>query len=239
MGHHLLIVDDDPGIRETLELYLGCRGYTISTACDGVEMRGRLAAEPIDLIILDLILPEENGFDLLRELRQTSQIPVILLTGRGEETSRIVGLEIGADDYIPKPFSAGELAARIGAVLRRAVRAEAPVEGAPRKSLTGVFNGWRIDASQRKLFSPEGKEVKLTAGEFDLLMALATSPNRVMTRERILDYLGEDTSEIFDRAIDTRVTRLRGKIEPDPRNPSYIKTERGIGYVFSCAVDWR
>ena len=116
MGQHLLIVDDDPGIRETLELYLGCRGYTISTACDGGEMRACLAAKPIDLIILDLILPEENGFDLLRELRQTSQIPVILLTGRGEETSRIVGLEIGADDYIPKPFSAGELAARIGAV---------------------------------------------------------------------------------------------------------------------------
>ena len=239
MGHHLLIVDDDPGIRETLELYLGCRGYVVSTACDGTEMRARLAADSVDLIILDLVLPDENGFDLLRELRQESQIPVILLTGRGEETSRIVGLEIGADDYIPKPFSAGELAARIGAVLRRSVRTEAPPESGKGKSVTGVFNGWRIDTSQRKLFSPEGEEVKLTAGEFDLLMALATSPNRVMTRERILDYLGEDTSEIFDRAIDTRVTRLRGKIEPDPRNPSYIKTERGIGYVFSCTVEWR
>jgi len=238
VNQRILIVDDNLDLLESLQIYLSRQGFKVAVAVSGAEGRALICSRAADLVLLDVNLPDESGFDIARDIRKVSSVPIIMLTGRKDEVDRIVGLDLGADDYVAKPFSAGELAARIRAVLRRVeVSGEVPAEKSPDKRIAS-FGGWRMDLDRRRLFSPADEEVRLTAGEFDLLLALVRHPQRVRTREQLLAALGEDTSESFDRAVDTRVTRLRNKIEPDPKCPTLIRTERGVGYVFSQTVTW-
>lgn len=239
MAKHIVVVDDSPELGESLQLYLSRQGFEVSIALSGMEGRALIEEQETDLILLDINLPDESGFDIARDIRQVSSVPIIMLTGRRDEVDRIVGLEIGADDYVAKPFSAGELTARIRAVLRRTEIRPSDVESNGEEPRVGSFCGWRIDLGRRRLFSPDDEEIRLTAGEFNLLMALVQYPLQVRSREQLLTALGEDAAESFDRAIDTRITRLRNKIEPDPKAPTFIRTERGIGYVFSHKVVWR
>lgn len=239
MAGHLLVVDDDSSLLEFLEDYFSTHGYEVSTATDGGAMRRVLADTKIDLIILDLNLGGENGFDLAREIRGDSKTPIIMLTGRNDEMDRVIGLELGADDYVSKPFSARELMARVGAVLRRT--GDAPAAAAEQNSNpeSASFCGWRIDLRKRRLYSPEGEMVKLTLGEFSMLLALLRHPNQVMSREQLLNQTDRDSGAVFDRSIDIRIMRLRQKIEPDPASPSIIRTIRGVGYMFDQTVAWR
>ncbi len=230
---HLLVVDDDREIRDLLARFLNKHGYRVTTARDGKEMRRALADWQIDLVVLDLMLPGEDGLSLCRDLRARSQIPVIMLTMMGEETDRIIGLEMGADDYLPKPFNPRELLARLKAVLRRSRGAAAPPAGG-RKIL--CFSGWKLDPGLRRLRSPQGLIVDLSAGEFDLLVAFAEHPQRVLTRDQLLDLTHGRCEAPFERSIDMQVSRLRHKIEKVPKAPELIKTVRGGGYVFTAIV---
>lgn len=239
MGQRILIVDDSPELGESLQIFLSRQGFEVAVALNGAEARALLERRDADLILLDVNLPDESGFDIARDVRRNSSVPIIMLTGRKDEVDRIVGLDLGADDYVAKPFSAGELAARIRAVLRRAETVGGTAQQEEPKKRVAWFDDWRMDLARRRLLSPDGREIRLTAGEFDLLLALIKHPLQVRTREQLLAATGEDTAEAFDRAIDTRITRLRNKIEPDPRNPTFIRTERGVGYVFNQKVDWR
>lgn len=231
----LLVVDDDSEIRDLLGRFFTKHGFRVLTAGDGKQMRKALADWRIDLVVLDLMLPGEDGLALCRELRAGADLPVIMLTAMGEEIDRIVGLEVGADDYLPKPFSPRELLARIKAVLRRTGRepraAAAEVAGALR------FAGWRLDRAARCLTAPDGRAVELTGGEFDLLTALAERPGRVLSREQLLDLTRGREATAFDRSIDSQISRLRRKLEPDPARPSVIKTVRSGGYVFTPVVE--
>lgn len=239
MGQRILIVDDSPELGESLQIFLSRQGFDVAVALNGAEARALLDRRDADLILLDVNLPDESGFDIARDVRRVSSVPIIMLTGRKDEVDRIVGLDLGADDYVAKPFSAGELAARIRAVLRRAETvAGGAKQDSPEKKVA-CFDGWRMDLARRRLLAPDGREIRLTAGEFELLLTLVKHPLQVRTREQLLAATGEDTAEAFDRAIDTRITRLRNKIEPDPKNPTFIRTERGVGYVFSHKVEWR
>ncbi|MDX9860653.1 MAG: response regulator transcription factor [Rhodospirillales bacterium] len=239
MGQRILIVDDSPELGESLQIFLSRQGFDVAVALNGAEARSLLDRRDADLILLDVNLPDESGFDIARDVRRVSSVPIIMLTGRKDEVDRIVGLDLGADDYVAKPFSAGELAARIRAVLRRAETvAGGAKQDSPEKKVA-CFDGWRMDLARRRLLAPDGREIRLTAGEFELLLTLVKHPLQVRTREQLLAATGEDTAEAFDRAIDTRITRLRNKIEPDPKNPTFIRTERGVGYVFSHKVEWR
>lgn len=230
---HILVVDDDREIRDLLARFLGRNGYRVTAARDGREMRRALADWKIDLVILDLMLPGEDGLSLCRELRTRSQLPVVMLTILGEETDRILGLEMGADDYLAKPFNPRELLARVKAVLRRSQGAAAPTRG----SATALrFAGWRLDRGLRRLESPDGLVIDLTAGEFDLLATFAEHPQQVLTRDQLLDLTQGRTETPFERSIDMQVSRLRRKIEADPREPELIKTVRGGGYVFTAVV---
>jgi two-component system OmpR family response regulator len=231
---HLLIVDDDRGIRDLVSQFLTRHGYRCSTAKNGQEMRDSITAGRIDLVILDLMLPGEDGLSLCRWLRRDSQLPIIMLTAMGEETDRIIGLEMGADDYLPKPFNPRELLARIKAVMRRTGRPQAS-EGAPSRTLT--FEGWRLDLSRRQLNTPDGALVELSAGEFDLLVALAERPQRVLTRDQLIDLARGRAATPFDRSVDVQISRLRRKMEADPKNPTLIKTVRSGGYIFSAVVE--
>lgn len=239
MGQRILIVDDSPELGESLQIFLSRQGFEVAVALNGAEARALLERRDADLILLDVNLPDESGFDIARDVRRVSSVPIIMLTGRKDEVDRIVGLYLGADDYVAKPFSAGELAARIRAVLRRAETVGGTAQQEEPKKRVAWFDDWRMDLARRRLLSPDGREIRLTGGEFDLLLALIKHPLQVRTREQLLAATGEDTAEAFDRAIDTRITRLRNKIEPDPRNPTFIRTERGVGYVFNQKVDWR
>ena len=236
---HILVVDDDREIRALLTRFLGGHGYRVSPAKDGAEMAKILEAGRIDLIILDVMLPGEDGFSLCRRLRATSATPIIMLTAAGDETDRIVGLEMGADDYLGKPFNPRELLARIKAVLRRAgPGAPLPVAegglGAGGRVL--VFEGWRLDLARRELHSPQGVLIQLSAGEFDLLVAFAEHPQRVLNRDQLLDITRGRAATPFDRSVDVQVSRLRRKIEPDAAEPVLIKTVRGGGYLFAANV---
>ena len=239
MTERILIVDDDPAMLEFIEDYFSTHGYAVSTAADGAAMRRVLAELQVDLIILDLNLPGESGFDLAREIRSDSSLPIIMLTGRNDEMDRVVGLELGADDYVAKPFSARELLARVGAVLRRTADASIKVPSTKPEVETATFSGWRIDVPKRRLYSPEGELVKLTLGEFSMLLALVRHSNQVLSREQLLQRTDKDATEVFDRSIDIRIMRLRQKIEPDPGAPSFIRTVRGAGYMFTQPVAWR
>jgi two-component system, OmpR family, response regulator len=233
---HLLIVDDDRGIRDLVSQFLSRHGYRCASAKNGQEMRDQLAAGRFDLVILDLMLPGEDGLSLCRWLRHDSQLPIIMLTAMGEETDRIIGLEMGADDYLAKPFNPRELLARIKAVLRRTGRPQAS-EGAAARILT--FEGWRLDLSRRQLNEPGGALIELSAGEFDLLVALAEHPQRVLTRDQLIDLARGRAATPFDRSVDVQVSRLRRKMEQDPKNPTLIKTVRSGGYIFSAVVEIR
>ena len=232
---HLLVVDDDREIRSLLGDFLGRHGYRVDTAADGRAMARLLEVGAYDLVVLDLMLPGEDGLLLCRRLRETSQLPVIMLTALAEETERIVGLEMGADDYLTKPFSPRELLARIKAVLRRSGGS------APRLEVGTLlcFDGWRIDVGKRELRSPDGVVLPLTAGEFDLLVAFAQHPQRVLDRDQLLDLTRGRAATAFDRAIDVQLSRLRRKIEADPAEPRLIKTVRGGGYQFTPTVERR
>ncbi len=232
---HLLIVDDDRHIRDLLTRFLRKHGYRVTTARDGREMRQALSDWGIDLVILDLMLPGEDGLTLCRRLRAESAIPIVMLTAMGEETERIVGIEMGADDYLPKPFNPRELLARIRAVLRRT--RELPTRaGAPREAMLR-FAGWTLDTTRRRLESPNGVVVELSGGEYDLLVAFAEHPQRVLSRDQLLDLSRGRAAVPFDRSVDVQVGRLRRKIEEDPKKPELIKTVRGGGYVFTPAVE--
>ncbi|MFS2011683.1 response regulator [Azospirillum sp. CT11-132] len=235
---HLLVVDDDREIRSLVAQFLTKHGYRVTGVRDGAEMMRTLDGARVDLIVLDLMLPGEDGLSLCRRLRatpQTAQTPVIMLTAMGEETDRIVGLEMGADDYLAKPFSPRELLARIKAVLRRV--SAPPVAGAPAAAGTVLrFEGWSLDLTKRELRSPDGVLVQLSAGEYDLLVAFVEHPQRVLTRDQLLDLARGRSAVPFDRSIDVQVSRLRRKIEPDPAEPTLIKTVRGGGYLFTPTV---
>jgi two-component system OmpR family response regulator len=231
---HILIVDDQREICDLVQEYLSSEGYRVSTAQDGAGMRRVMAQSPVDLVILDLMLPGEDGLTLARSLRQESSVGIVILTGRGEIVDRIIGLEMGADDYLPKPFHLRELLARVKSVLRRA-STRATDTTAPRSKAR--FAGWNLDLSSRELFSPAGREVRLTTGEFDLLAAFVNNANQVLTRDRLLDLARNREAGPFDRTIDVQVGRLRRKLEDDPQKPTMIKTVRGTGYIFTPPVE--
>jgi DNA-binding response OmpR family regulator len=227
-AEHLLVVDDDPQLRELLARYLGEQGFRVSAVADGTAMDALLAHEQPDLVILDLMLPGEDGLSIARRLRSQGHVPIIILSARGEDVDRIVGLEVGADDYLPKPFNPRELLARIRAVLRRrdAIRTETSATAAH------AFGPYRMDTATHAL-TRDGMEVPLTGAEFTLLRVFLEHPNRVLSRDTLIEFIkGYDRSP-FDRSIDVRVTRLRRKIEPDPETPVYIRTVHGEGYLFA------
>ena len=237
---HLLVVDDDPLIRSLLRRYLTGEGFRITEAIDGAGVRAALVQGPIHAVLLDLVMPGEDGLSLARQIRQRSNVPIIMLTGKGELIDRVVGLESGADDYITKPFELRELLARIRALLRRAnpqpVGEPPPLStpAAPGEMLS--FEGWTLDLIKRELRGESGAPVSLTAGEFELLRVFASNPNRVLSRDRLIELAkGRDWAS-FDRAIDTQVGRLRKKIETDPAHPTLVKTVRGGGYIFAATV---
>jgi two-component system OmpR family response regulator len=231
---HILIVDDDREIRDLLGRYLGKHGLRVTTAADGREMHRVLDGSRIDLIVLDLMLPGEDGLTLCRNLRAGSRIPIIMLTAMGEETDRIVGLEMGADDYLAKPFNSRELLARIKAVLRRAELA--PSAAADGGAAVLEFAGWTLDLEGRELQRPDGVMVPLSSGEYELLTAFATHPGRLLSRDQLLDLARGREAQPFDRSIDVQVSRLRRKIEADPQDPKLIKTVRNGGYSFTPSV---
>jgi two-component system OmpR family response regulator len=233
---HILVVDDQQEIRDVVQEYLTGEGFRVSTAHDGAGMRRVLSQVPADLVILDLMLPGEDGLTLARALRSQSGIGIIILTGRGETVDRIIGLEMGADDYLPKPFHLRELLARVKSVLRR-VQSRTGESGPQTARSRARFAGWSLDLSSRELTSPAGEEVRLTTGEFDLLAAFVSNANQVLSRDRLLDLARNREAGPFDRTIDVQVGRLRRKLEDDPQNPTLIKTVRGSGYIFTPTVD--
>lgn len=226
----ILVVDDDPALRELLFAYLTDTGFVVDLAGDGEEMRRVMVRDRPDAIVLDLMLPGEDGLALTRELRAHSRVPILMLSARGEEIDRVVGLEVGADDYLAKPFSPRELLARLRALLRRAQAAPGTAGEKDRESHR--FGPYQLDVAARRLLR-DGQEVELTGAEFDLLKALVERPNRVLSRDVLLDLLKGYERDPYDRTVDIRVGRLRRKIEPDPANPVYIRTVRGEGYLFN------
>jgi len=232
---HILIVDDHREMRELVSRALAKDGFRVSTAADGRTMRKVLADSRIDLILLDLMLPGEDGLSLCKSLRAESDIPIIMLTAKGDEIDRVVGLELGADDYLPKPFGSRELIARIKAVLRRGRREAAGAQRATRPKRYH-FDHWILDTGARELIRDDGVTLALSTGEYDLLFALVERPQRVLNREQLLDLARGRSAAAFDRSIDTQVSRLRKKIEADPSDPKIIKTVWGGGYVLTSAV---
>ena len=232
---HILVVDDQQEICDVVDEYLTGEGYRVSTASDGAGMRRVLTQSPVDLVILDLVLPGEDGLTLARSLRSESAIGIVILTGRGETVDRIIGLEMGADDYLPKPFHLRELLARVKSVLRRVQSRTGDNSHSIRQHAR--FAGWSLDLSSRELWSPIGEEVRLTTGEFDLLAAFVNNANQVLSRDRLLDLARNREAGPFDRTIDVQVGRLRRKLADDPNNPSLIKTVRGSGYIFTPSVE--
>jgi two-component system, OmpR family, response regulator len=232
---HILVVDDQQEICEIVSEYLADEGFRVSIANDGAGMREIVGRESVDLVILDLVLRGEDGLQLARELRGQSAIGIIILTGRGETVDRIVGLEMGADDYLPKPFHLRELLARVRSVLRRGPARAGEPTGASRPRIR--FAGWSLDLASRELTSPSGEQVRLTTGEYELLAVFVNHANQVLSRDRLLDLSRHREAGPFDRTIDVQVGRLRRKLEDDPKNPTMIKTVRAGGYMFTPAVE--
>ncbi|MFC3913614.1 response regulator [Pseudaeromonas sharmana] len=231
---HILVVDDHAEIRDLLKRFLEQHGYRVSCARDGREMKRLLEHSSIELIVLDLMLPGEDGLSLCRDLRTRSQLPVIMLTAMGEDMDRIIGLEMGADDYLAKPFNPRELLARIKAVLRRAHPAQNEPEVITRQYR---FAQWQLDTTRRELVDQHGLSISLSTAEFDLLHVFLQRPKRVLSRDQLLDLARGREAQAFDRAIDTLVSRLRRKLEPDAKNPEIIKTVWGGGYMLACEVE--
>jgi DNA-binding response OmpR family regulator len=235
MNCHVLIVDDDPHIGKVVAEYLAEFDFRVSHAIDGRGMEQVLEGERVDLIVLDVRLPGDDGLTLMRRLRSRSAVPIILLTSRSDEVDRILGLELGADDYITKPFIPRELLARIRAVLRRA-------QTKTSESISEVlpalrFAGWQLDVQSGRLSSPAGERVQLTQAETRLLHAFLKAPRRTLTRDQLLDLSRGHNDDVFDRSIDVQILRLRRKLEADPSRPQLIKTDRGAGYFLDARVD--
>lgn len=233
---HILVVDDDAEIGVLLNRYLSGHGYRVSTAGNGAELRASLREHRIDLMLLDLGLPGEDGLSLLRQFRHHWHGPVIVISGRGESVERVVGLELGADDYVTKPFDFRELLARVRSVLRRVQPPPAPVAAESAGGRRLEFSGLQVDPLARRLIDRDGADVELTTGEFDLLQVLLERPNQVLTRDQLMNCLHGRDAGPFDRAIDVQIGRLRRKIEIDPARPQLIKSVRGAGYVFATTV---
>ena len=227
----ILVVDDSAQIRELLHRYLNEQGFHTSTVANGIAMENHLAVHPADLIILDLMLPGDDGLTLARRLRASSDIPIIILSARGEDVDRIVGLEVGADDYLPKPFNPRELLARVRAVLRRKQTGGRAESTSPETPIHH-FGPFQLNPGNLEL-SRDGEEIPLTGGELALLQILVEHPNRILSRDRLIDLLKGYDRAPFDRSVDVRVTRLRRKIETDPKSPRYIRTIWGKGYLFT------
>ncbi|QHL89723.1 response regulator [Sphingomonas changnyeongensis] len=232
---HLLLVDDERSIREPLAAYLTRSGFRVTQAGDAAAARERLNGYAIDLAILDVMMPGEDGLSLCRHIRATGDLPVILLTAMAEDTDRIVGLEMGADDYVVKPFNPRELVARIKVILRRAGRSGGTRLKAPETG-SYAFAGWVLKAGERKLVDPDGVGVPLSTGEFNLMLAFVTHPHQVLSRDQLLDLAYGREAHAFDRAIDNHISRLRRKVEADPRSPALIKTVWGGGYSLAADV---
>ncbi len=230
---HILVIDDDREIRELLARYLERQHFRVTAVRDAREARRIWPTTPFQMVILDLMLPGEGGLDFARWLRAESDVPLLMLTALGEENDRIIGLELGADDYVSKPFNPRELLARMRAVLRRASEVGEKRESG---SKTLFFNGWTLESARRRLLNPDGTEVPLTGGEYDLLVALLDRANKVLTRDMLLDLLRGRQAGPFDRAIDVAISRLRRKLEDDGRHAQLIKTVRGGGYVLAAEV---
>jgi two-component system OmpR family response regulator len=234
---HVLVVDDDPAMRQLAADYFAENSLRVTTVATGAEMAGVLSENAIDLVVLDLRLAGEDGMQLTRKLREESDVPIIMLTGKKEEADRVMGLELGADDYMTKPFSPRELLARLRAVLRRykttsetlAVRAEG------RRAYR--FSGWELNLRTRRLTAPNGQRIGLSNGEFNLLHAFCAAPRRVLSRDQLLDLSRLHGDEVYDRSIDVQILRLRRKIEANPSDPQFIVTERGTGYRFDVPVE--
>jgi len=232
---HILVVDDDAQIRTLLEEYLTENELRVSLASSGKQMTQVLAEEAIDLVVLDLRLAGEDGMAIVRTLREQSAIPIVMLTGVRDEADRVMGLELGADDYLTKPFSPRELLARIRTVLRR-TKSAAPAQ--PQHELRAYrFADFELNLRTRRLKRSDGEYIELTNGEFNLLAALLAAPQRILTRDQILEASRVYDNEVYDRSIDVQVLRLRRKIEPDPSQPGFIVTERGVGYIFNAPVE--
>ncbi|MDE2371951.1 MAG: response regulator transcription factor [Burkholderiales bacterium] len=233
---HILIIDDDPAIRELVAEYLGKNEMRVSAGAGGRELFETMDRAAIDLVLLDLKLPGEDGMQLARQLRERATVPIVLLTGRNEEADRVMGLELGADDYVTKPFSPRELLARVRAVLRRyQVQATLPERDSARRAFR--FAGWELNLRTRRLTAPAGQDVELSNGEFSLLSALCRAPQRVLTRDQLLSMSRLHEAEVYDRTVDVQIRRLRLKIETDAANPRLIVTERGAGYRLDAEVE--
>ena len=234
---HILAIDDDPAMRQLIADYLGENDVRVTTVATGEEMSRVLAEQAIDAIVLDLRLAGEDGMDLAKKVRGESTIPIIMVTGRKEEADRVMGLELGADDYITKPFSPRELLARVRAVLRRYKILQDVLPARDEKRRAYRFGDWELNLRTRRLMSPQGERIELTNGEFSLLQAFCAAPRRILSRDQLLELSRLNRAEVYDRSIDVQILRLRRKIEPNPSEPEYIKTERGAGYMFDVAVE--
>jgi DNA-binding response OmpR family regulator len=233
----ILIVDDDSRLRRLLSRFLGREGFQVREAGDADEMRRSLSVRTVDLIVLDLMLPGEDGLSLARELRAASDVPIVMLTGKGSTLDKVVGLEVGADDYVTKPFDERELLARIRTVLRRTARRNSARDEMPAARIAR-FRGWQVDLSAHEVIAPDGTRVAVTGNQFQLLVSMLARPHHVLTRQEILDLVfGRDWSP-SDRSIDVLVAKLRRKLEDDPRDPQVIKTVRGVGYKFTARVEF-
>lgn len=236
---HILVVDDDRGIRDLLGKFLRQHGFETSLAKDGAEMQVHFDSGGIDLIILDIMMPGEDGLSLCKKIRKHSTIPILMLTAVSEEVERILGLELGADDYMSKPFNPRELLARVRAILRRSNGTDDSTQNTRQMTNQQViyrFDGWSLNATSRRLVSPEQLEVTLSSGEFDLLVTFLRSPQQVLSRDTLLDLTKNRSASPFDRSIDIQISRLRQKVERDHKKPNLIKTVRGGGYVLAVAV---
>ena len=229
----IAVVEDDPEISRMMVSYMLDHGFEVAAARSGRDLDRVMSDSKIDCVILDVGLPGEDGLSICRRLRGKSSVPIIMVTGRGSDTDRIVGLELGADDYLPKPFNPRELLARVRAVMRRSVPPEQPQDEAPK---TVVFEGWRLDMARRQLFAPDGTPRSLTSGEFNVLSLFCQHPRKVLSRDELLELLHGRAAAVFDRSIDVQISRLRRKIETNMKDPSFIKTVRYGGYFFTPLV---
>ncbi|HEV7574879.1 MAG TPA: response regulator [Caldimonas sp.] len=232
---HVLAVDDDPTIRSAIVDYLGQHDFRVTAVADGRAMQEVLGREVVDIVVLDLRLQAEDGMGLARRLRQDSAIPIIMLTGRRDEADRVMGLELGADDYLTKPFSPRELLARIRAVLRR--RRPEVQQGRPEGVRAYRFDGWELNLNTRRLKNRQGQAVPLSNGEFSLLVVFLGAPGRTLSRDQLLDMSRLHGDDVYNRSVNTQILRLRRKLEGDPAAPGYIRTERGTGYCFGVPVE--
>jgi DNA-binding response OmpR family regulator len=231
----ILLVDDDRELRDLVSRLLERHGYQVFSAKDSREMAAVLGRAKPDLLILDVMLPGKDGLQICREVRGESHVPILMLTAMGDEADRVIGLEMGADDYLAKPFSPRELLARIRTILRRR-RAEVR-QGRPEGIRAFRFDGWELNLNTRRLAAPDGRQVALSNGEFSLLVVLLGSPQRILTRDQLIDLSRLHNDEVYNRSVDVQIMRLRRKIEKDPAEPRYIRTERGAGYLFGMPVE--